>query len=50
MWKRVFISPSVNVVFLPGLRSEKEGRYARHDAAKKAADDSGFLQALLGKT
>ena len=39
-------SPSVNVVFLPGLRSEKQCGNAGHDAAKEAAEDSRFLQAL----
>jgi len=37
---------SLNVVFLPRLRSEKQGGNARHDAAKEAADDSRLLQAL----
>ena len=39
-------APSVNVVFLPGLRSEKQGRNARHDAAKEAAEDSRLFEAL----
>ena len=31
------------------ITPEKEGGYARHDATKKAADYSGFFQALEGE-
>ena len=41
-----YFAPSVNVVFLPGLRSEKQCGDARHDAAKEAAEDSRLLEAL----
>jgi len=37
---------ALNVVFLPGLRSEKQGGDARHDTAEQAADDPRLLQAL----